>query len=109
MISVPLLMVVLICMQQSITQVHCECPVGTLVIPSSPTSIGADAYKDCTAITAVTIPAAVTAIDATAFTGCTAIASLTLDTPLLGTTADFVATYFADSKGSLTELTKGTR
>ena len=84
-----------------------ECPTGALVIPSTTTSIGASAYKDCTAITAVTIPAAVAAIDATAFSGCTAITSLTLDTPLLSTVGDFVTTYFADSKGSITELIIG--
>jgi hypothetical protein len=82
-----------------------SCPTGALVIPSTSTSIGAAAYKDCTAITAVTIPAAVTAIDATAFTGCTAITKLTLDTPLLGTVDDFVTKYFEDSKGGITELT----
>ena len=54
-----------------------SCPTGALEIDSTSTSIGAAAYKDCTAITAVTIPAAVTAIDATAFSGCTAITKLT--------------------------------
>jgi hypothetical protein len=61
-----------------------------LLIPDTVTSIGANAFKDLTALTSVTIPSSVTSIGANAFQGCSALTSITLQR----TTAD----------GSLTTL-----
>ncbi|MBR5060905.1 MAG: leucine-rich repeat protein [Prevotella sp.] len=52
--------------------------VKDLVIPSTVTSIGADAFQDCTGLTSVTIPNSVTTIGGYAFYGCTGINSLNI-------------------------------
>ena len=48
------------------------------IIPSSVTSIGGFAFKDCTGLTSMTIPSSVTSIEGYAFKGCTSLTSMTI-------------------------------
>ncbi len=56
--------------------------VRSVIIGSGVTSIGEDAFYDCTALTSVTIPNSVTSIGFSAFYGCTALTGVTLPTSL---------------------------
>ena len=49
-----------------------------MTIPSSVTSIGGSAFRDCTSLASVTIPSGVERINASAFYGCTSLASVTI-------------------------------
>ena len=49
------------------------------VIPNSVTSIGINAFADCTSLTRVTIPSSVTSIGRGAFYGCTSLESVTVE------------------------------
>ena len=51
---------------------------GEIVIPSSVTSIGSNAFQYCTGLTSVTIPNSVTSIGDYAFYGCTGLTSVTI-------------------------------
>ena len=58
-----------------------ECPLGlsgAFSIPSGVTSIGEDAFMECTNLTSVTIPDSVTSIGESAFWGCTNLTSVTI-------------------------------
>ena len=46
---------------------------STVIIPDTVTSIGHDAFHDCTELTSVTIPNSVTSIGSSAFQGCTGL------------------------------------
>jgi hypothetical protein len=50
----------------------------SLTIPSSVTSIGSSAFRDCSGLTSLTIPSSVTSIGSSAFSGCTGLTSLTI-------------------------------
>ncbi len=52
--------------------------IQTITIPDTVTSIGENAFKDCTSLTPITIPDSVTSIGASAFEGCTGLTSVTI-------------------------------
>jgi len=63
-----------------------QCPTslsGTITIPSSVTTIGTQAFYDCTLISEVTIPSSVTIINSGAFNNCTNLTTATLPSGLL--------------------------
>ena len=60
-----------------------ESAKGAITIPSEidgkpVTSIGGDAFRDCTGLTSITIPNSVTSIGGEAFRGCTGLTSITI-------------------------------
>ena len=50
---------------------------GDYIIPTSVTSIGNSAFRDCSGLTSVTIPNSVTSIESYAFSQCTGLTSIT--------------------------------
>ena len=50
--------------------------IQAITIPDTVTSIGENAFKDCTSLTPITIPDSVTSIGASAFEGCTGLTSV---------------------------------
>ena len=51
---------------------------GSLIIDSSITRIGSDAFSDCSRLTSITIPSSVTSIGDIAFSGCSGLTSITI-------------------------------
>ena len=51
---------------------------GELVLPESLISIGPNAFKNCTGLTAITLPESLTTIGQSAFDGCTGFAEITI-------------------------------
>ena len=52
--------------------------ITNLVIPNSVTTIGNDAFRNCSGLTSITIPDSVTLIGKSAFSGCGALISITI-------------------------------
>lgn len=74
-------------------------PVASVTIGSGVTSIGREAFYDCTSLRTVSIPGTVTRIGAEAFEGCTSLQSLTLPARLTDIGAR--AFYQCSSVGSV--------
>ena len=50
----------------------------SIAIPNSVTSIGENAFRNCTGLTSITISNSVTSVGSSAFSGCTGLASITI-------------------------------
>ena len=61
---------------------------GSLIIPSSVTSIDSYAFSGCTGLTSITIPDSVTSIGDHAFAGCTGLTSMSL--PFINTNIGYI-------------------
>ena len=77
--------------------VGCKKYATNVTIPDSVTSIGSEAFKDCTSLTSVTIPSSVTSIGDSAFGVCTSLSSVTIP--------DSVTTIGNSAFSSCTSLT----
>lgn len=60
-----------------------RCPVTSVTLPNSITSIERNAFQNCTSLTSITIPDNVTKISLQAFEGCTALSEVNLGNGLL--------------------------
>ena len=72
--------------------------MASITIPSTVTSIGKNAFWNCTALTTITIPSSVSTIGELAFNGCTGLTSLTIEEGVttIGTGA-FSGCYYISS------------
>ena len=60
-------------------EAFCECTgLTSITIPNSVTSIGSSAFSDCSGLTSVTIPNSVTSIGSGAFDGCRGLTSINI-------------------------------
>ena len=69
-------------------------------IPNSVTTIGDNAFDNCSSLTSVTIPDSVTTIGGSAFSGCSSLTSITI--PNSVTTIGYKAFYYCSSLTSIT-------
>ena len=68
--------------------------VDDLILPDSLTTIGYNAFLNCTGLTSITIPNSVTSINTQAFFGCTGLASVTIPSSVTSIEGSaFVNTY----------------
>ena len=59
-----------------------------MAIPSSVTSIGSNAFENCSGLTSITIPSSVTSIGSGAFRGCSGLTSLTIPSSVTSIESD---------------------
>ena len=84
-----------------------ESAKGAITIPSEidgkpVTSIGGDAFRDCTGLTSITIPNSVTSIGGEAFRGCTGLTSITIPNSVTS-----IGTWAFNGCTGLTSITIG--
>ena len=94
-------------MQQGVTSIggdaFWDCSgLTSVTIPDGVTSIGGDAFWDCSGLTSVTIPDGVTSIGGYAFRGCSGLTSVTIPE---GVTS--IGDYAFDNCSSLTDIYYG--
>ena len=84
---------------------------STVIIPDTVTSIGHDAFHDCTELTSVTIPNSVTSIGSSAFQGCTGLTSVTIPSSVtelgLGAFSGCTSLTAVTIPDSLTSISQG--
>ena len=68
--------------------------IGEIVIPNSVTSIGSEAFRNCSNLTSVTIPNSVTSIGNEAFYGCSNLEKVTLDSNTIATDYNWFPSLF---------------
>ncbi len=74
--------------------------ITSIVIPSTVSNIGADAFAKCNGLTSITIPGSVTSIGTYAFNGCNSLISITIP----GSVTSISSYAFSDCTG-LTSIT----
>ena len=70
---------------QNSNNTFCSFPnLQTIVIPEGVTSIGEEAFRECTNLTSITIPSSVTNIGSSAFYYCSSLTSITIPESVTG-------------------------
>ena len=69
-------------------------------LPEGLTSIGSEAFRDCSSLTSITIPNSVTSIGGSAFSGCSSITSITI-----GNSVTSIGDWAFSGCSSLTSIT----
>ena len=83
--------------------------IKTIIIPNSVTSIGAEAFYNCTGLTRVTIPDSVTSIGNSAFRYCTGLTSVTVDVNNPNYSSDEYGVLFNKDKTELIQYPIGNK
>ncbi len=72
---------------------------GSTIIPNSVTSIGYNAFANCTGLTNVIIPSSITSINDFAFAGCTSLSSVTIPNSMIVTNPYTASGWFMGCTG----------